>query len=119
MPPELGELARTPCSTGPKLICHTHARRGLSRLLAAALASTCHTRQVQPPPTHLGTCFAERMESRFRLVTLTPHLLHAHCHTHRRHPQAFLMRKLKIAGAMSLAMKLQPILDAAQPKAKL
>lgn len=33
--------------------------------------------------------------------------------------QAFLMRKLKISGSMGLAMKLQPILDAAQPKAKL
>lgn len=33
--------------------------------------------------------------------------------------QAFIMRKLKIAGSMALAMKLQPILDAAQPKAKL
>jgi len=33
--------------------------------------------------------------------------------------QAFLMRKLKIAGSMGMAMKLQPILDAAQPKAKL
>ncbi len=33
--------------------------------------------------------------------------------------QAFLMRKLKIKGSMGMAMKLQPILDAAQPKAKL
>ncbi len=33
--------------------------------------------------------------------------------------QAFLMRKLKISGSMGLAMKLQPILDAAQPKAKM
>lgn len=33
--------------------------------------------------------------------------------------QAFLMRKLKIQGSMGLAMKLQPILDAAAPKAKL
>ena len=33
--------------------------------------------------------------------------------------QAFLMRKLKINGSMGMAMKLQPILDAAQPKAKL
>ncbi|KAI7844056.1 hypothetical protein COHA_002200 [Chlorella ohadii] len=33
--------------------------------------------------------------------------------------QAFLMRKLKISGSMGLAMKLQPILDAAAPKAKL
>ncbi|KDD75382.1 hypothetical protein H632_c710p0 [Helicosporidium sp. ATCC 50920] len=32
---------------------------------------------------------------------------------------AFLMRKLKIAGAMSLAMKLEPILEAAAPKSKL
>lgn len=29
------------------------------------------------------------------------------------------MRKLKIGGAMSMAMKLQPILDAAAPKAKM
>lgn len=34
-------------------------------------------------------------------------------------PQAFLMRKLKISGSMGMAMKLQPILDAAAPKAKL
>ncbi|PNH05507.1 Non-specific lipid-transfer protein [Tetrabaena socialis] len=33
--------------------------------------------------------------------------------------QAFLMRKLKISGSMGMAMKLQPILDAAQPKAKM
>ena len=33
--------------------------------------------------------------------------------------QAFLMRKLKISGSMGLALKLQPILDAAAPKAKL
>ena len=33
--------------------------------------------------------------------------------------QAFLMRKLKINGSMGLAMKLQPILDAAAPKSKL
>ena len=33
--------------------------------------------------------------------------------------QAFLMRKLKISGSMAMAMKLQPILDAAAPKAKL
>lgn len=33
--------------------------------------------------------------------------------------QAFLMRKLKINGSMGLAMKLQPILDAASPKAKM
>lgn len=33
--------------------------------------------------------------------------------------QAFLMRKLKIQGSMALAMKLQPILDAAAPRAKL
>lgn len=33
--------------------------------------------------------------------------------------QAFLMRKLKIDGSMGMAMKLQPILDAAQPKSKL
>lgn len=33
--------------------------------------------------------------------------------------QAFLMRKLKINGSMGLAMKLQPILDAAAPKAKM
>lgn len=32
---------------------------------------------------------------------------------------AFLMRKLKISGSMALAMKLQPILDAIAPKAKL
>uniref|UniRef100_A0A7S0WZF5 SCP2 domain-containing protein n=1 Tax=Chlamydomonas leiostraca TaxID=1034604 RepID=A0A7S0WZF5_9CHLO len=32
---------------------------------------------------------------------------------------AFMMRKLKIAGSMALAMKLQPILDAAAPKSKL
>lgn len=34
-------------------------------------------------------------------------------------PQAFLMRKLKLNGSMGLAMKLQPILDAAAPRAKL
>jgi predicted lipid carrier protein YhbT len=33
--------------------------------------------------------------------------------------QAFIMRKLKINGSMGLAMKLQPILDAAKPQAKL
>ncbi|KXZ45967.1 hypothetical protein GPECTOR_49g551 [Gonium pectorale] len=33
--------------------------------------------------------------------------------------QAFLMRKLKINGSMGMAMKLQPILDAAQPQSKL
>jgi sterol carrier protein 2 len=33
--------------------------------------------------------------------------------------QAFLMRKLKLNGSMGLAMKLQPILDAAAPRAKL
>jgi len=33
--------------------------------------------------------------------------------------QAFLMRKLKISGSMGLALKLQPILDAAAPRAKL
>lgn len=33
--------------------------------------------------------------------------------------QAFLMRKLKISGSMGLALKLQPILDAAAPTAKL
>ncbi|KAK9864927.1 hypothetical protein WJX84_010474 [Apatococcus fuscideae] len=33
--------------------------------------------------------------------------------------QAFLMRKLKIGGSMAMAMKLQPILDAAAPKSKL
>ncbi|KAG2489785.1 hypothetical protein HYH03_011735 [Edaphochlamys debaryana] len=33
--------------------------------------------------------------------------------------QAFLMRKIKINGAMAMAMKLQPILDAAQPQSKL
>ncbi|KAI8476155.1 MAG: SCP2 sterol-binding domain-containing protein [Monoraphidium minutum] len=33
--------------------------------------------------------------------------------------QAFLLRKLKISGSMGLALKLQPILDAAAPKAKL
>lgn len=33
--------------------------------------------------------------------------------------QAFLMRKLKIKGSMALAMKLQPVLDAAGPKSKL
>ncbi|GFR44313.1 hypothetical protein Agub_g5437 [Astrephomene gubernaculifera] len=32
---------------------------------------------------------------------------------------AFLMRKLKINGSMGMAMKLQPILDAAQPQSKL
>lgn len=34
-------------------------------------------------------------------------------------PQAFLLRKLKISGSMGLALKLQPILDAAAPKSKL
>lgn len=33
--------------------------------------------------------------------------------------QAFLLRKLKLSGSMGLAMKLQPILDAAAPRAKL
>lgn len=33
--------------------------------------------------------------------------------------QAFLMRRLKINGSMALAMKLQPILEAAAPKSKL
>ena len=33
--------------------------------------------------------------------------------------QAFLMRKLKISGSMAMAMKLQPILDAAAPKSKM
>ena len=33
--------------------------------------------------------------------------------------QAFLMRKLKLSGSMAMAMRLQPILDAAAPKAKL
>jgi len=33
--------------------------------------------------------------------------------------QAFLMRKLKIKGSMALAMKLQPILEAAKPVSKL
>lgn len=32
---------------------------------------------------------------------------------------AFLMRKLKLSGSMGMAMKLQPVLDAAAPKAKL
>lgn len=32
---------------------------------------------------------------------------------------AFLMRKLKISGSMGMAMKLQPILEAAQPQSKL
>jgi sterol carrier protein 2 len=34
-------------------------------------------------------------------------------------PQAFLLRKLKISGSMGVAMKLQPILDAAAPKSKM
>jgi len=38
---------------------------------------------------------------------------------HGRRAQAFLMRKLKIGGSMALALKLQPILDAAAPRAKL
>ncbi len=29
------------------------------------------------------------------------------------------MRKLKLSGSMGMAMKLQPVLDAAAPKAKL
>lgn len=33
--------------------------------------------------------------------------------------QMFLMRRLKIQGSMGMAMKLQPILDAAKPQAKL
>ena len=33
--------------------------------------------------------------------------------------QAFLLRKLKIGGSMGMALKLQPILDAAQPKSKM
>lgn len=33
--------------------------------------------------------------------------------------QAFLLRRLKINGSMGMAMKLQPILDAAAPKSKL
>lgn len=33
--------------------------------------------------------------------------------------QAFLLRKLKINGSMAMALKLQPILDAAAPKAKM
>ena len=33
--------------------------------------------------------------------------------------QAFLMRKLKIGGSMGMALKLQPILDAAAPKSKM
>jgi len=33
--------------------------------------------------------------------------------------QAFLLRKLKLNGSMGLALKLQPILDAAAPRAKL
>ncbi|MEW5314055.1 MAG: hypothetical protein WDW38_005579 [Sanguina aurantia] len=33
--------------------------------------------------------------------------------------QAFLMRKLKITGSMGMAMKLTPVLEAAQPKGKL
>ncbi len=33
--------------------------------------------------------------------------------------QAFLLRKLKLNGSMGLALKLQPILDAASPRAKL
>jgi putative sterol carrier protein len=33
--------------------------------------------------------------------------------------QAFLLRKLKISGSMAMALKLQPILDAAAPKAKM
>ncbi len=34
-------------------------------------------------------------------------------------PQAFLTRKLKLSGGMGMAMKLQPVLDAAAPKAKM
>lgn len=33
--------------------------------------------------------------------------------------QAFLTRKLQIKGSMGLAMKLQPILEAAKPRSKL
>ena len=33
--------------------------------------------------------------------------------------QAFLLRKLKIGGSMGMALKLQPILDAAAPKSKM
>ena len=33
--------------------------------------------------------------------------------------QAFLMRKLKINGSMALAMKMEPVLQAAAPKSKL
>ena len=33
--------------------------------------------------------------------------------------QAFLMRKLKIGGSMALALKMQPILEAARPRARL
>lgn len=46
----------------------------------------------------------------------------AHCRVNGKlgSQQAFFMGKLKISGSMGLAMKLQPILDAAaEPKAKL
>lgn len=33
--------------------------------------------------------------------------------------QAFLLRKLKLSGSMGMAMKLTPVLEAAQPKAKM
>ena len=58
--------------------------------------------------------------------THTAHTQHtAHTHTrgthtaHTAYTQAFLTRKLKIGGSMGLALKLQPILDAAAPRAKL
>ena len=54
-------------------------------------------------------------------VTVTViHTCPPHCPTSSHpHCQAFLMRKLKIDGSMGMAMKLQPILDAAQPRSKL
>lgn len=73
-----------------------------------------HSRRI---PYYLSPPQLTRMGPRLRTIhnpNSTPVVTHID-----QRPQAFLMRKLKIAGAMSLAMKLQPILDAAQPKAKL
>ena len=43
-----------------------------------------------------------------------------HTHANKQYTnKAFLLRKLKISGSMGMALKLQPILDAAAPKAKL
>lgn len=90
----------------------TVGSRCIIALAAFTPPTTLYKYTIQNSPPLLSISHGAALSAAWWRLAKQPYLLCAGV-------QAFLLRKLKLNGSMGLALKLQPILDAAAPRAKL